>query len=1247
MVLPAALAVGVLGLAAPASAATHPHPSGHRTATGPRLLSSAVASARARSSHKPVPVTAMTTTSASTVANPNGTFTATESLLPVRALRNGTWIPLNATLRRNADGTISPAVSTAHLVLSGGGTGALASMTMDGRTLALSWPGRLPVPALSGATATYRDVLPGVDLVVTATPQGGFSDVLVIKNATAAANPRLAHLDLATTTSRLMVTAGKSGTLAARADPDAPAIFTADAPRMWDSTSLPAHTATVTGPGHARYAAISGLPAASSAAAPGAAAHVTQVPVTLSAGAITLAPPAAALTGGHVSYPVYIDPTWTPVSSNNSNWTQVDKGYPTTTYWRESSDLQAGDCAFANCANVEVARTFFEIPIPSALASNTTVDSADLYMTDEWAPSCTASDDQLWSTDGIGSSTDWNNQPTWLSEMQEKSFAYGYSSSCAYYTHDLTWSSSALTALMQRAASSNWSNATLGIRAASESDSSQWKQFLSGSGDITMSVTYADPPNQPSSLSTSPGGTCQTNSNDATQIGNDDVEFDAYVSDNTQDTPLSTRYLIYNSAGTTVYDSSAEGTSYSSGNKTTAELPLSRTIMQGLLTGGAATTFHWHVVTTNDDSESSSNSETCYFTYNPNGPSTPMVTWSATSAQIGTSVTATVTDPGCGSGSNPCPVSYTYQLGPFSPTTVTASGGAANGSITIDHLGPIMFTLYGTASNGNLSPIYPKQLVGDSPAYPVPDGYFSDGPDPDVITPGTNASDPSLWLKQGNGPGTLGSTVDIGSTGTTLNPGSDGPADWADAQTLQGNFTGDGVPDAMAYYTTGPHQGTGEIIGGAGDWSPLNSASGNSYTVPYYELANSAGNDPTDLVAAGNASQQGTGFDDLIGISNSGNGSDELDLYVNQGAPGDYAIDNPGDPDDPTAPLATEGPNGSSWSNFTIATAQPGAYPSNVQNNNTDDVVLFALNNSTGVLWESTNPADSTSSIIGSSGSTWTKITTPWGSSPPTLYSADTNAAGDLELWTESSGGFTAYTLSGSTLTAEAAAQTFNAPLGEWPLTDGIDNPSSTTAVDTITGNLASLNGGVTWGSDDYFSSDLQFDGSSGYLTPPAGTIPSTNTTPKISLWFKTTTPGGVLASLQTDTFAPGTTTTKGFNPVLYIGTNGKLYAEWWSTNGTNPSVSAQPVDDGQWHHVILTAYPNGQTLYLDNQSSIYQSGSINISGSNPTNFTIGAGYNGGSWPEEPDYQKDGNDGYPNYFNGSIADVIYSFPGGP
>jgi hypothetical protein len=90
---------------------------------------------------------------------------------------------------------VGPAASVAEVAFSAGGTGALVTLTRAGKTFTLSWPGVLPAPAVAGDSATYAEVLPGVDMVVRAT-HSGFTHVLVVKTAKAAANPALRGIRL-------------------------------------------------------------------------------------------------------------------------------------------------------------------------------------------------------------------------------------------------------------------------------------------------------------------------------------------------------------------------------------------------------------------------------------------------------------------------------------------------------------------------------------------------------------------------------------------------------------------------------------------------------------------------------------------------------------------------------------------------------------------------------------------------------------------------------------------------------------------------------------------------------------------------------------------------------------------------------------------------------------------------------------------------------------------------------------------
>jgi hypothetical protein len=139
------------------------------------LRKPAWAAAQARTTGRPTVADTLTTATSQTVANPDGTTTVATSAQPVRVKHGTVWVALDPTLVRNADGTCQPAATTTKLTLSSGGNGPMVTMSEPrGKSLSLSWPaGKLPSPTVSGDTATYPSVLPGVDLVLRATNQAG------------------------------------------------------------------------------------------------------------------------------------------------------------------------------------------------------------------------------------------------------------------------------------------------------------------------------------------------------------------------------------------------------------------------------------------------------------------------------------------------------------------------------------------------------------------------------------------------------------------------------------------------------------------------------------------------------------------------------------------------------------------------------------------------------------------------------------------------------------------------------------------------------------------------------------------------------------------------------------------------------------------------------------------------------------------------------------------------------------------
>ncbi len=143
-----------------------------------------------------------------------------------------------------------------------------------------------------------------------------------------------------------------------------------------------------------------------------------------------------------------------------------------------------------------------------------------------------------------------------------------------------------------------------------------------------------------------------------------------------------------------------------------------------------------------------------------------------------------------------------------------------------------------------------------------------------------------------------------------------------------------------------------------------------------------------------------------------------------------------------------------------------------------------------------------------------------------------------------------------------------------------------------------------------------------------------------VSLWFKTTTTGGVLVGASTDTpnHTAGQTTTSGFVPVLYVGADGKLLGQFYTGSTANTIESAGAVDDGNWHNVVLAAGSN-ETLYLDGKaigSTASGEGAVSVQANNSY---IGTGFLGGSWPDIPSADKVSGQGTVAYFTGDLSDV--------
>ncbi|MGO1052196.1 LamG-like jellyroll fold domain-containing protein [Crossiella sp. CA198] len=441
------------------------------------------ASNAARVQNQPVKVTAKTTETTEVMANPNGSFTLTEHIKPVRAKRGDTWVPIDLTLRTRADGLVEPAASPVDLRLSGGGTQALATLGRDGREVGLGWEGVLPAPVLDGRTATYREVLPGADLVVRATLTG-FSQLLVVKNAEAAKNPKVRRvvfnshtrnvtLGLANPTGRGN-TPVQTGTDLKAVDSDGKLVFSGEASRMWDSTGAGTHADRLTGPGEGGREAAMG--------------------VELSGTKLAVVPDAGFLTAAETKFPVYVDPEYWWTGQRNHHVVVQDQ-WPTERNFDRTdgklSDLKAGYAYDYEARKWVKSRSYVELKLS---------DMHGKIIHDAWfnadvihSGGCAAHrPTQIHVTSGIDPGTTWSAQPRRTGHLGDFTNVNN-----RQYCPGASGAEIKVTDLVRTGVQERWSNLTFLLQAADEGNEDHWRRF-----DLNprLIVNYNTPPNPPAEL---------------------------------------------------------------------------------------------------------------------------------------------------------------------------------------------------------------------------------------------------------------------------------------------------------------------------------------------------------------------------------------------------------------------------------------------------------------------------------------------------------------------------------------------------------------------------------------------------------------------------------------------------------------------------------------------------------------------------------------------------------------------------
>jgi hypothetical protein len=240
----------------------------------------------------------------------------------------------------------------------------LASLSQDGVTVSLGWSGALPAPGLDGPTATYRGVLPGVDLRIVQEDEG-FAETLVIADRSAARRVLAAPPQFTLSAQGGSVRLDGTGQLSI-VDSAGRTVFVAPAPTARDSRGG------------------------------GAPSRLGPVAVRLSGDRLTLVPDAGLLLAPDTRYPVLVDPSFT---ASTLNWASVLSAHPSGSYWNgqnlsDPTDPYGEVMVGYYPGDPDVARAFFQMNTASMNTKH--ILGATFRAREGWSNSCDATEVDLY-----------------------------------------------------------------------------------------------------------------------------------------------------------------------------------------------------------------------------------------------------------------------------------------------------------------------------------------------------------------------------------------------------------------------------------------------------------------------------------------------------------------------------------------------------------------------------------------------------------------------------------------------------------------------------------------------------------------------------------------------------------------------------------------------------------------------------------------------------------------------------------
>ncbi|SIQ84759.1 Concanavalin A-like lectin/glucanases superfamily protein [Micromonospora avicenniae] len=344
------------------------------------------------------------------------------SVVPQRVhRRDGSWADIDTNLHSQGGG-FAPVASTADLTFSGGGNGPLVTWHEGGSTFELRWPSVLPAPRIEGDTAIYDNVMPDVNLHVTA-GRDGFRHVLEVLTPEAAANPALRQIRYGLGGDMGVTRTAEGGLELTSADGEP--LLQASPAVMWDSSIStgavqPATTSSLgstldsvlvspaAGDPDARTLAAD-ADLISSARGPSELASTADVDVAVSADDLVLAPDSGMLSSLASAFPLFIDPAFSKLRSKwayaTSNGENNDTAGARVGLSPDSGALYRSYFSFDTAAMTGTTVLTAEVQMKLDHSYSCDPTWVHLYRTSSWS---TASGGRLsWTARPLGSGAVW------------------------------------------------------------------------------------------------------------------------------------------------------------------------------------------------------------------------------------------------------------------------------------------------------------------------------------------------------------------------------------------------------------------------------------------------------------------------------------------------------------------------------------------------------------------------------------------------------------------------------------------------------------------------------------------------------------------------------------------------------------------------------------------------------------------------------------------------------------------------